>query len=119
METQIIHYPERDNYVPGQTQYLQGGYLQGAYTTIGSTYVPSQSGIRTQTGNLQGSSSLGRGSNVRQPEGQLATQYVASPTYGSPTYSTNQFYQTGQTYPTGQTYSSGQGYMTAGSGVRG
>jgi hypothetical protein len=103
VETQIVHYPERDNYVPAKTQtrteyvgVVNGGYEQQG-SRVGGTYV---------TG----------GSNV----GQTTTTYAYGGNASYPTNYTTGYQTTGATggYVTG---GSGvrSGYVTGGSGVRG
>jgi hypothetical protein len=127
VETQIVHYPERDNYVAGQGQYIKAGYVEGGYSTgyqqVGSTtgyqqgvtttsYVPTTTnttyiqggypveGVYTTT-YVQGAGQSGVRAGLVQ--GGSTTQYVNGPVY-----------TTGQTYTT-----TGQTYVTGGSGVRG
>ena len=131
VETQIVHYPERDNYVPGQGQYIKAGYVEGGYstgyqqgvTTTNTQYIPGSTTTYVQGG--------------YPVEGGYTTTYVSGAGQsgvraglvqgGTTTYSTGPVYTTGQTYTTtgpvyttGQTtYTTGQTYVTGGSGIRG
>lgn len=107
VETQIVHYPERDNYVPGQSQYIKAGYVEGGYQSgyqQGVTYVPSASTANYAQGGYNTTYVQGGQSGVRT---------------GSVVQGTTTQYVTGPVYTTGQTYSTGQTYVTGGSGVRG
>jgi hypothetical protein len=90
VETQIVHYPERDNYVPAkgtiQTQYVgvQGQSAVQGQVVQGGQY---QSGYVQQSGSRVGA------------------------TYGNVQQAAT--YQSGSTYPVGGTYTTGQqGYIT-------
>ena len=131
VETQIVHYPERDNYVPAptrtRTEYVGiqgqeavtgasavGGYQtyyggqQGSrvgfglnFTNAGQSTVTHQTGYANQPGNTANQYK----SNFNQPAATSGT-YQAS--YGQPTTTTTA-YQTARQVD----------YVTAGSGVRG
>jgi hypothetical protein len=73
VETQIIHYPEREKYVVGQGKYIQAGYATtggshayvqpGAATTTTTTYQTYQTGPTTTNYTYQaGGSQYGAGS---------------------------------------------------------
>jgi hypothetical protein len=125
VETQIVHYPERDNYVPGKGQYIKAGYAEGGYTT---GYQQGASGVRRETVYQTGyvpveGSVIQRQSVMRQ--GGFAGQSAFSQG-GQYQYTTGQTYTTGPVYTTGQTTyttggytTGGQTFVTGGSGVRG
>lgn len=131
VETQIIHYPERDNYVPAptrtRTEYVG---IQGQEATIGASAV---GGYQTYYAGQQGSR-VGTGvtfTNPGQPTATYQTGYANQPGNTANTYKTslNQPATTSGTYQasygqpstTTTTYQTGRqgGYVTGGSGVRG
>ena len=125
VETQIVHYPERDNYVAGQGQYIKAGYVEGGYATgattyqqgvsyqTGATYVPTQTTTYVQGGSypVEGGYTYVQGANQ---SGVRTVQGNTGLVQGVTQYSTGPVYTTGQT-----TYTTGQTYVTGGSGVRG
>jgi hypothetical protein len=147
VETQIVHYPERDNYVPAkgqiQTQYIgvqgqtavQGGQVVqgGQYSTVqGGQYSTVQGGY--QSGYQQSGSRVGATyGNVQASGYQTGSSYPVGGSYttGQQGYTTGQqVYTTGQQgaqygYQQGGQYVSGGSrvgsnqYVTGGSGVRG
>lgn len=128
VETQIVHYPERDNYVPAptktRTEYvgIQGGAVGGATSVTGyQTYSGVQQGSRVGTGATYTTTTY-----AQQPATTYQTNYVAQPATTTATYQTGYVAQpatTTTTYQTGYvnqpattTYQTG--YVTGGSGVR-
>jgi len=140
VETQIVHYPERDNYVPAQTkvrtEYV--GVQPGVTTTSAVQGVTYQTGSRVgTTTNVTGGSGVGQYSTSGYTTGGY--QQVV---YGQPTSNQQVYYTTNQPTTTQQvvysnqpvsTYVSGTqpvsyvsgtggyvsgGYVTGGSGVR-
>ena len=130
VETQIVHYPERDNYVPApartRTEYVGiqgqevvtgasavGGYTayyggqQGSRVATGLTFTggPPTASYQTGYGNQQGNTTNTYKTSFNQP-GPPTGSYQAS--YGQPTTTTT-------TYQTGRQ----GGYVTGGSGVGG
>ncbi len=121
VETQIVHYPERDNYVASQGQYIKAGYVEGGYatgyqqgvTTTNTTYVPGT------TTYVQGGYPVETGYTTTYVSGQSGVR-SGLVQGGTTTYTNAPVYTTGQTYTTtGPVYTTGQTYVTGGSGIRG
>jgi hypothetical protein len=121
VETQIVHYPERDNYVPAKTQtrteyvgVVNGGYEQQG-SRVGGTYVTGGSNVGQTT------TTYAYGGNASYPTnyttGYQTTGYVA-PTTTTTTYQTTGYVAPTTTTTTYQTTGATGGYVTGGSGVR-
>ena len=147
VETQIVHYPERDNYVPAptktRTEYLgvvEGGYQGGEVREVRreenirreentqNYYAqPVETRVETRVENRQAPTYVSGGNNVEvvtRTSGVGATTYTTNAGY-VPTAST-QYVAPSSTYQTtgyvtggsGVRQGSGTGYVTGGSGVR-
>jgi hypothetical protein len=104
VETQIVHYPERDNYVAGKGQYIKAGYVEGGQI---SGYQQGASGVRTETVYQTGripveASSLIQGQSVLRQEGFAGQGAYTQGGQGAYTQGGQYEYTTGTTYTTGQ-----------------
>lgn len=122
VETQIIHYPETEKYVQGQTRTVAGGYTGASGVTGGSQvyHQTYQTVAPTTTTYVTGGSRVAQPYVVSQPvTGYTTGGYTSSsytPGYVTESYTTGPAYTSG-TY--GQTYTTtGNSYVTGGSGVR-
>jgi len=109
VETQIVHYPERDNYVaaPTKTRTEYVGVVEGG------------SGIRQQASVVQGGTYVAGGSGVNTYKTAVmpSATYTTHPVTGT-YYTTGQAANTHYSYqPATYTTTTG-GYVTGGSGVR-
>jgi len=121
VETQIVHYPERDNYVAQPGKIIQGGYIESNQSV---SYVPSQSGIRNETVYYTGKIPA----NYSEYQGGYTQGGIAQGGYTQGGYTQSGYTQGGytqggyvqggsNTYNQGTTYTTGT-YVTGGSGVR-
>lgn len=134
VETQIVHYPQRDNYVPAKTQmrteYINGPVPIGGTTTTTTTGNKQIVGGIYQNSEVQGGSRVGGayvsgGSGVAYQTGYTQIQPTTYTTtqvqpvqYSTQSYQvTNEPTYQASTYQNG--YAPGVTYVTGGSGVRG
>lgn len=115
VETQIVHYPEHDNYVAGQGQYIQGGYTTNSSYQTGATYVPNASGVRQETSYQTGYAPTG--SSVVHQNGGYSSGQAYNSGYQQSGISQGGLVQGGQQYSSstgGQYVSGGQSGYTGG-----
>lgn len=116
VETQIVHYPEREKYVVGQGRYIQGGYtgshVHGSHIHTGS-HVHTHTAPTTTTYTTQTVPTTVAYQTYQSTVPTQAAYQVASSTYGTTT-GNNLAYQTYQ-----NTVPSQAAYQIASSGVRG
>lgn len=132
VETQIVHYPERDNYVAAptktRTEYVGmveggSGIRQQASVVQGGTYVASQGATY-----VAGGSGVNTYKTAVMPSATYTTHPVSASYYttGQQVANTHYSYQpatytttTGGYVTGGSGIRAAQGYVTGGSGVRG
>jgi hypothetical protein len=112
VETQIVHYPERDNYVPAKTQVRTEyvGVQQGGVSTVKQG---SQVETRVAGGNyVSGGSGVGVSTTTYQTQ---PVSYTTGATYSTGGQVVGGQYVSGGQYTTGATYgTTGATYGTTG-----